>query len=251
MAVIIGKIGAVLIDDIVFKGGIPVGNSPDSLFQKFLGGITGYAGPLQFDFCVRIGQLGAQSKGIDGRGYAVDRIGSHIANAIILAHGTGNGAGDKLSLIDAAVIGAHGSIGLVKCAVQKPHLGIFHRCFHTGLNQLRCCGKDHLCPVRYSLLNQLSGYFRSVGIVVSTRCDRLTQSLLQISAAMLMGTGPVAGIPAILMNKGHIQMIHALEYLQDLAFFFRRLCLDHGLRYGSCRQIRPKLGNGLFQFSGA
>ena len=75
-----------------------------------------------------------------------------------------------------------------------------------------------------------------------------SQSLFQMQSAGIMVPGPGADLPAVLVDKGHIQMVHTFEDLNDLAFFFRRLRLYHRLRRGYRQQIGPQLGDSLFQF---
>ena len=76
-----------------------------------------------------VGKLGPQGEGVDIGHLAIDGVGGNIADAVIICQSTGNGTGDKLPLIDPAIVGADAGIGLVYGAVEKFHLGMLYRGF--------------------------------------------------------------------------------------------------------------------------
>ena len=65
-----------------------------------------------------------------------------------------------------------------------------------------------------------------------------------------MGVRPMAGKVGILVDKGHIQMTHTLEYLHNLAFFSGRLGFDHRFRRRGRQKIGPELSHRLLQIPG-
>ena len=178
----------------------------------------------------------------------MDRICTHITDAAILAHRTGDGTGDEFPLIDTAVIGSHRGVGLWDGAVQKTYFGMLHRQLHTGNDQLRRGCKDHIRALTNCLFHKCLSLFRRVGILVDLCGDCFSHSFFQISATCLMGPGPVACIPGILVYEGHVQMIHALQDLHDHIFLFRGLCFYHRFCGGGSPQVGPELHNRLFQF---
>ena len=84
------------------RADVPVGNDMNAEGSEFLFGIgIGKRGPFQIDLCARIGHLRAESECIDRGRYAVNRIVRDVADSIIVCHGAGDCAENKLGFIDA------------------------------------------------------------------------------------------------------------------------------------------------------
>ena len=212
---------------------------------------TGGAGPPELDLGPGIGQLSAQGEGIDGSGDTEIGIGSDVADPVVIGHGAGDGAGDELALIDPAVVGADGAIGLVHGAIEEPDLGILHRGLQGGPAQRRRGGEDHLSAVGHRLLDGGGAEVEIVGIVVALDHDLIAHDLLQVFAALLVTGDPGAGGRGHLMHEGHMEVVRQGdpgEQAGSRAFLGLGLHLDALLAHGD--HVLPQPRQGPLQLRG-
>ena len=168
---------------------------------------SSHAGPAQLNLRPGVGELCAQGKGIDGSGHTIDGIGSDIANAVVLRHGTGNGTGDELGLKHPAIVGAEAAVGLVKGAAEEINLGIFDCGLQNGLCHLGHGGKHHLSAVLDCLFNQLFGLLRGVALEIVADSHFFFQGFLHIFSALVVPQPPAAGGGGEGVDECHIQVV--------------------------------------------
>ena len=182
----------------------------------------------------------------------MNRIAAHVADPVILRHGTGNGTGDELALVDAAVVGTHRRIGHMDRTVEHLHLGIFHGHLQTGGDHLRGGGEDDIRTILRGLDHHPLRLLGGVGVHVAHRLHLPAHGLLQILPAHLMGHGPGRRGRGALVDEGHLHIIGADDLLQNAAAFLGgRLGTNHGSFLLQSLHIVPHFGKGFFQLIAA
>ena len=257
VAPVIHQIGTVVAEVQVHPGlggGLAVGDDPDAVGKEVRLGRTLQTGPAQFDLGSGVGHLGAQGKGVDGGGNAKNGVGGDVADAVILGHGAGNGAGDEFCFVDPAVISTDAGIGLVHRAVQESDLGIFHRGLQGGPAHQGRGGEYHLGTFLHGLFNQLGGKLRSIGLKVAFDGDPVTHDLLQMLPAFFVTHDPGAVGSAELVDEGDTQGIHAggdhpVQQVALVLVLGLGLDLD-GVFLGNGDHVCPEGRQGLFQLPG-
>ena len=245
----------------VGSGDVAVGDHVHPFRFQGPHGVLLHAGPAQDDPGPGIGQTGAKGESVDGRGYAKNGVGGHVADTPVPAHGSGDGPGDELALINAAVISPHTRIGHGSGAVENTHAGILRRRLPAGGNKGRRGGKDHLGPRGGSLLHDLCRLLAGADVVADLDGHLAAHDGLHIFAPQVVGPAPVAGLRTALVDKHHIQMIreHRVEQpAKDAAgsvgllFLLLRLGGNgDGLRGGQQLHIRTHRRHRLGQLRGA
>ena len=250
VTLVVHQVGAVVAEIQVHLGvhrHIPVGHHPDAVGKEIRLGRTLHARPAQLDLRPGVGEQRAQGKGIDGGGDAIDGIGGDVADAVILGHGSGDGAGDELRLKNPPVIGADAGIGLIQGAAEEINLGIFHRRLQDGVGHLGHRGKHHLRPLVHRLLDKLLRLLRGVALEIAVDGDLVAHHLLQIFPALVVPHSPAAGGGAEGVDKGHIQMIRQGDPAEDAGLGILDFRGDVYRRLGGGHDIRPEACHALFQ----
>ena len=164
------------------------------------------AGPEQLDLDAGVGHARAQRKGVDAGRHAVAGVVGHIADAVAVGHGPGDGAGDELGLIHAGIVGADAGVGHLHRAVEDAHLGVFDGGAQRRAHQLGAGGKDDVGALGNGFFDEFVGVFAGRGVKVRHRFDLAGKGCVQLGAAELMLAGPGADLGRVLVHERHLEV---------------------------------------------
>ena len=191
--------------DAVRRGNVPVGDEGDPLPGQGVHGVLLHAGPAEGDLRPGICQLGPQGEGVDAGGNAEDWAAGHVPDAAAAAQSPGDGPGDILRLIDAAVIGTDPGVGHGDGAVQNTDLRVLRRRLPAGPDEGRRDGEEDLGPVLNGLLHGGLRLLPGAEAVEDLRFHPVLQHGFQVLPPQVVGPGPVALLRQLVADEGHMQ----------------------------------------------
>ena len=215
---------------------VAVGDHVAALGAQLGDGVLRHAGPAQHDLRVRIRQRGAEREGVDPGGHAVDGVAGDIAEAAGLRHRAGDGAGDELAFIDAAVIGAHAGEGHGHRAVEDLAVGMLRGRPAAGADERGRRGEDHLRPVLDGGVEERVR-LRALEGGIGLYAQLVAQDFLQAHSALFVRVDPGALLARAVVDEGHVQMAgqqHRVDQLGEdaLPALLRSGAHVDGLRRG-------------------
>ena len=199
---------------LIRSGYVAVGDEVHALFEQLAYRVFAGAGPGKADPGVRVRQPCAQREGVDARRYAVDGVAGNIAYAVGLCHRSGYGPGYELSLVDAAVIGAHAGVGHGDGAVEHLYVRVLRRELAAGGDQRRGRGEDDLRTVLGGLFHD--GVHVAVRLeIVGLHRDLAAHGLFHRAAAQVVARYPVAVDGVGPVYEGHVQVVRQEDRAED------------------------------------
>ena len=236
---------------------VAVGDERGAALRQRVYGVLVHAGPAEPDLRIGICQLRAEGEGVDGGRYAQDRIAGDIADGPAAAERAGDGAGDELALIDAAVVGAHPRVGHGDGAAQHPHVGVRGGDLAARADERRRGAEDDLRAVADGFLHHRLRVLRAI---VGLAVHALAEHRLDILPPEVVGVRPVALFRQMVADEGEVQPAgeHRLDDTADdirLRLGLLRLRADrdglalrrdaHVRPYGVQRLVQLRGGHGL------